>query len=115
MNETVASGGPELYLEIGGVKRRLRLTLHSLAQLKKLTGKSFLKGELDSRDPGDLVALMWATMIADSKEFDGGFPNGQADEKIQAALALIGGETGFEKLEEFNRLFLSLMPAKKTT
>ena len=94
-------------LTLGGEERRLAYTVHSVAQVKYLTGKNFLKGELDSNDPDDLAILVWAGLITWDESLDGdvtpaetaGAP-GTADENVRRAVKWVQKSMNFDQMYE---------------
>lgn len=91
---------PNIFLDIGGRKRQLLYTLHSDKQLKRLTGRSLLKG-IQADDPDFVAALVWAGLIETHKEFDGKIDQGgNPDQAIEAAIRQISSWIDFRRLSE---------------
>ena len=96
-----------IFLSLGGEDRRLAYTVHSVAQVKDLTGKNFLKGEIDPNDPHDLAILVWAGLITWDESLDGdvtpaetvGAP-GTPDETVRKAIKWVQKSMTFDRMYE---------------
>lgn len=96
---------------------RVQFTMYSLLKFKKLTGKNILKGELDSREPEDMIHFLWAGLLAHEPSFDGEIIDGKPDSSLEKALEDIAKLMTFDKFSEIgevlNRAFKNAMPAPK--
>jgi hypothetical protein len=90
-----------VYVSINGEELKLEYRLHSLAQLYLLTGKSVLKGELDTSNPVEIGLLLWAGLIANKPEWDGAVINGQPSDAIRDAVNLISRSIGIHSLPAY--------------
>jgi hypothetical protein len=105
--QNVEKAASSIYLELGGVQRRFEFTMWSIAQMKRLSGKNALRGELDVQDPDDLAVLVWAGLIPSDPSLDGqvipsaepGKP-GQGDDNVTAAIYQIQKWMRFDRLGE---------------
>lgn len=96
-----------IFVTLGGEDRRLAYTMHSVAQVKHLTGKNFLKGEIDPNDPDDLAILVWAGLITADESFDGdvtpsnppGSP-GTGDENVTKSIRMVQKWMSFDIMHE---------------
>lgn len=104
-------------VQLGGETRRVEYTLYSIARLKQLTGKNAMKGEVDTKEPDQLIAFAWAGLISHDKELDGGIVDGKPDEKLAGVLKEVGRWVSFERLHDimnvFSTAFLLAMPDSK--
>ncbi len=105
-------------VELGGETRKLEFTMHSVVQYKLLTGKNLFKGELDTGEPEEITALVWAGLISNDESFDGDIDStGKADDNIRAALRRIAKWLTFQKIAEVGNAiqlaFNQAAPVKK--
>jgi len=54
---------PGIWIELGGEKRKIVFSMHSLKQTEKLLGKNLLNQEIDTGEIDELVALLWAALF----------------------------------------------------
>lgn len=93
---------PNVLVEVGGKPYRLEYTMWAVAQYKRLTGKSLLKGDFDDSDSEQLVGLLWAGLLQHHTEFDGDIDqNGKPDDNIKSKLKELAKAMSFEKLGEY--------------
>lgn len=69
--DNLSKASPSFFLELGGVQRGFEYTIHSIGQIKRLTGKNPMKGQVDVNDPDDLATLVWAGLITWDETLDG--------------------------------------------
>lgn len=96
-----------IHIDLGGVQRRFEFTMWSIAQMKRLSGKNALRGELDVQDPDDLAVLVWAGLISSDPSLDGEVtPSqepgraGKGDENVVSAIHQIQKWMRFDRLSE---------------
>ena len=90
---------PKIKMDILGGEYLLRYSMHSVAQIKKLTGVNLLDQKVTLNDPELIIALLWGALITDQKQFDGYFTNGVPDDRVKEVIAMIGRELDGEKLQ----------------
>lgn len=89
----------DLKLEILGGEQRVKFSLYSISQIKRLTGVSLMKpGEIDFGNPELLVGLVWGAIIEEQPKFDGVILGATPEKKIQEILRQIGRELVGEKI-----------------
>lgn len=73
-------------VKIGERLFQIKYTLRSVAQYKRLTGKSLLGGQMDPTDPDAIIALIWVGLLGAKDAFDGVVKDGQPDAKVKQHL-----------------------------
>lgn len=102
-------------VELGGQTYELAMTMHSLAQYKRLTGQNLMESEVNPKDPESLIALLWVSLITKHPEFDGRFVNGLPDEAIQSALEKLGRLMAFDELDKIGTAIGRLFQANRAS
>lgn len=98
---------PAIFIELGGLQRRFEFSMWSMAQMKRLTGKNALRGELDPQDPEELAVLVWAGLVSSDPSLDGqivpstepGKP-GTPDDNVLSAVHQVQKWMRFDKISE---------------
>ena len=94
-----------LFIDLGGIQRRFEFTMHSMSQIKALTGKNPIKGEIDFQDPDDLSILVWGGLISSDPTLDGEIIKeegkiGVPDNAIKDSIAQVKKWLRFDRLAE---------------
>jgi len=101
MADNLEKADPGVWIELGGEKRKIVFSMHSLRQIKKLLGKNLLNDEIDTRDIDELVALLWAALLTESPHLDGAIDQeGKPDEAAQAGIEVVAKWFTMDKLTE---------------
>lgn len=115
-NESKAQSNGSLVDILGG-EYRLRYSMYSLSQYKKLTGRNLMSEGIDNTDAEVLTAVVWAGLVDKQEEFDDYFNAGEPTDKIKRWIKKIGMELHGEKLNEVfssvEKALLEAFPALK--
>ena len=92
---------PGIWIELGGEKRKIVFSMHSLKQTEKLLGKNLLNQEIDTGEIDELVALLWAALLTENPELDGTIDQeGKPDDKVQAGLEAVAKWFTMDKIAD---------------
>jgi hypothetical protein len=98
----------DLTINILGGEQKVKLSMYSIWQAKKLTGKSLMRRmDIDLSDPELMIPFIWAMIIEEQPKFDGTILGaGAPDKKVQEILRTIARElnTG-EKIQGAAKVF----------
>ena len=91
MSDSLEKTKPFVFLDILGEQRKFRFSFWSLAQFKKLRGKSLLEQGFDAVDAEELAVLLWCGLIPDNEDLDGdidaqGVPEQKVKDEIKKIL-----------------------------
>jgi len=108
---------PSEAIELESRTFTVQFTMYSLLKFKRLTGKNILKGDLDSREPEDMIHFLWAGLLAHEPDLDGEVIDGKPDATLQKNLDRVAKMMTFDKFAEIgrvlNKAFLNAMPEVK--
>jgi hypothetical protein len=102
----------DLKINILGSEQKVKLSMYSICQAKRLTGKSLMRRmEIDLTDPELMISFIWAMIIEEQPKFDGVISSdGKPEKKIQEILQAIAKElnTG-EKIKAAAKVFYAAL------
>ncbi len=89
---------PNATLEFEGKSSRLLLSMYAISQIKRVTGKNLLQGEMNLSDPEHITSLVWGGLLDSIPELDGEVVQGKPDENAQNGLKRVGRWFTLDKL-----------------